>query len=82
MRSSILKKGRGGGSAKDKAVRILADSEAGTSSDLPPHIKRSFIERRYSSSTGMDRSEWEIILEQILAMGFIVKEEVVSDDNY
>jgi hypothetical protein len=56
--SSILKKGRGGGSAKDKAARILADSEVETSGHLPPRIKRSFIERQYSPSTSMNWSEW------------------------
>jgi hypothetical protein len=29
----------------------------------------------------MGRSEWEIILEQLLIMGFIVKEEVVSENE-
>jgi hypothetical protein len=33
----------------------------------------------HSPSTGMDRSEWEIILEQLLITGLIVKEEVVSE---
>jgi hypothetical protein len=29
----------------------------------------------------MDPSEWEIILEQLLIMGFIIKEEVVSEND-
>jgi hypothetical protein len=29
----------------------------------------------------MGQSEWEIILEQLLIMGFIVKEEVVSENE-
>jgi hypothetical protein len=29
----------------------------------------------------MDWSEWEIILEQLLIMGLIVKEEVVSETD-
>jgi hypothetical protein len=62
-------------------VRNLADSEVGTSGDHPPHIRNSFLEKRYSPSTGMDRSEWEIILEQLLVMGLDVKLEVVSDHN-
>jgi hypothetical protein len=66
---------------KYKVVRVLAHSEAGTSSDLSPHVRRSFIERRYSPSTGLFRNHWEIILEQLLAMGLIVKEEVVSGNN-
>jgi hypothetical protein len=31
--------------------------------------------------TGMEMSEWEIILEQFLAMEVIVKQEVVNIDN-
>jgi hypothetical protein len=62
---------------KCKATQILADA----SNNISPHIKKSFAERRYSPSTSMDRSEWEIILEQLLAMGLIVKEEVVSKDD-
>jgi hypothetical protein len=62
-------------------VRILADSEAGTSGDISPHIEWSFVERRYSPSTDMDRSEWEIILKELLIMGLIVKEEVVSEND-
>jgi hypothetical protein len=80
-RSSIQKKSYNGDSMKDKTAKFLIDSKAGTSDDLPHCVRRSFNERRYSSSTGMDRSEWEIILEQLLVMGLILKEEVVSDDN-
>jgi hypothetical protein len=74
-------RGHGGGSANDKVTRILADSKMRTSSDISPRIKRSFVERRYSPSTGMDRSEWEIIVEQLLIMGLNVKEEVVSEND-
>jgi hypothetical protein len=66
---------------KDKTRRILADSEVGSSGDLPPWIRNSFLERRYLPSTGMDHSECEVILEQLLAMRLIVKQEVVSDDD-
>jgi hypothetical protein len=41
------------------------------------HTKRSFVERRYSPSTGMDQNEWEFILEELIIMCYIVKEEVV-----
>jgi hypothetical protein len=30
---------------------------------------------------GMDRNQWEIILEHLLAMGLIAKQEIVSDDD-
>jgi hypothetical protein len=79
-RSSILKKNHGYGSMKDKAAKILADSEARTFGDLPPRTRDSFLESRYSPSTGMDHSEWEIIFE-LLAMGLIVNQDAVSDDN-
>jgi hypothetical protein len=65
---------RGCSSAKEKAAKILAASEARTSGDLPPRIRDSY-------SPGMECSEWEIILEQLLAMGLIVKQEVVSDHH-
>jgi hypothetical protein len=57
---------------KDRAMRILADSEVGMPGDISSRIKRSFVERWYSPLTGMDCSEWEIILEQLLSMGLIV----------
>jgi hypothetical protein len=79
--SSASRKGCSGNSAKDKATWILADAEAGTSRDISLRIKWSFVERRYSPSTGMDRSKWEIILEQLLITGLIVKEEVVSKNK-
>jgi hypothetical protein len=75
--SSTRKKGGGGNLTIGKATQILADA----SSDISPRIKRSFVERWYSPSTGMDWSEWEIILEQLLIMGLIVKEEVVSETD-
>jgi hypothetical protein len=34
-----------------------------------------------SPSTGTDQSEWEIILLQLLIVGLIVKEEVVSETD-
>jgi hypothetical protein len=56
---------------------------AGTSNigSISPRMRRSFVERRYLPSTGVEHSEWEIILEQLIHMGYIVKEETVSDDN-
>jgi hypothetical protein len=44
-------------------------------------MRRSFVDRRYSPSTGMDLSEWEIILDELIHMGYIVKEEPDSDYN-
>jgi hypothetical protein len=61
--------------------KVLLDVEAGTSRYFPPKIRMSFLEGRYSRSPGMEANEWQIILEQFLAMGVIVKEEVVNVDS-
>jgi hypothetical protein len=42
---------------------------------------RSFVDRRYSPSTDMDHSEWEIVLDELIRMGYIVKRELDSDHN-
>jgi hypothetical protein len=42
-------------------------------------MRHLFVDRQYSPLTGMDRSEWEIILEQLICMGFLVKQEPVSE---
>jgi hypothetical protein len=39
----------------------------------------SFVDRQYSPSTGIDQSEWEIILMELTRMGYIVKKEPESD---
>jgi hypothetical protein len=44
-------------------------------------IRRSFVDRQYSPSTSMDRSEWEINLEELTRTGFLVKLEPVSKDE-
>jgi hypothetical protein len=68
-------KGWGGGSAKSNTARILSDAPWAIS----PCMRRSFVDRQYSPSTSMDRSEWEIILEYLICMGYIVKKELVSN---
>jgi hypothetical protein len=42
-------------------------------------MQKSFVDRQYSPSTDMDRSEWEIILEELTCMGYIIKKESDSD---
>jgi hypothetical protein len=69
--SSAPLKGCGGGSARSKDVQILSDAPR----DILPHMKVSFVERRYLPSISMDQSKWEMILEQLVIMGYIVKEE-------
>jgi hypothetical protein len=73
--SSIAPKGHGGGSMKNKATQILVDAPGA----ILPQMRRSFVDRQYSASTGLDRSEWEIILEELICMGFIVKQEPISE---
>jgi hypothetical protein len=48
---------------------------------ISPHMRRSFIDRRYSPSTGTSLSEWEVILDELILMGYIVKEEHDSDHD-
>jgi hypothetical protein len=72
---------RRGSSTKDKARRILIDRQVGASGDLPPQVRNSFLEQWYLPLTRMHHSKWEIIVEQLLAMGLIVKQDVVSDDD-
>jgi hypothetical protein len=60
--SSAPPKGCGGGSTRSKVARILT----GASEEISSHMKRSFVERRYSPSTGMDQNEWEIIFVGVL----------------
>jgi hypothetical protein len=70
-------RGYGGGSARSKAARILSD----TPKAILPHMQRSFMDRQYSPSIGMDRSEWEIILEELTRMVYIVKKEPLSEGD-
>jgi hypothetical protein len=42
-------------------------------------MKHLFVDRQYSPLTGMDWSEWEIILEEHTRIGFLVKQEPVSE---
>jgi hypothetical protein len=46
---------------KTKVARILANA----SEAISPRMRRSFVDRQYSRSTGMDWSEWELILEEL-----------------
>jgi hypothetical protein len=46
-----------------------------------PHMRRTFVDRQYLPSTGMDRSKWEIILEELTRMGYIVKQDRVDETD-
>jgi hypothetical protein len=75
--SSIRSRNREGGSTRWDAVRILSAAPGAIS----PCMRRSFVDRRYSPLTGMSLSEWEVILDELIRMGYIVKEEPDSDHN-
>jgi hypothetical protein len=67
--SSVVPRSCGRGSARDRAAWILSDILGA----IAPRMRRSFVDRQYSTSTGMDRSEWENILDELTHMGYIVK---------
>jgi hypothetical protein len=41
-------------------------------------IRQSFKDGWYSPSTGMEEVEWQIMLEQFIASGVVVKNEVIN----
>jgi hypothetical protein len=47
---------------------------------ISPCMQRSLLDRRYSSSTSMGLCEWEIVLNELIRAGYIVKKE--PDDNH
>jgi hypothetical protein len=69
--STGLQRSCGRGSTKNKAAWILADFPRAIS----PRMRRSFVDRHYSPSIGINRSEWDIILGELIRMGYIVKQE-------
>jgi hypothetical protein len=78
---SVSGRGRGRGSTKFKTGRVLLDAEVGASVELQPLVKQSFKEGHYSASTGMEDSEWQIMMEQFIAMGVVVKNQVINIDS-
>jgi hypothetical protein len=69
--------GCGGGSVRNKAAWILADA----SSTILPHMKHLFVHRQCLPLTGMDRSMWEIILEELICIRFLVKLEPLREGD-
>jgi hypothetical protein len=63
------------------ADRVLVSVEAGASNELPLVIRQSFKDGRYSASTGMEEIEWQIMLEQFIASGVVVKDKIVNIDS-
>jgi hypothetical protein len=75
--TNIESKSRRGNSTKREATRILYAAPRATS----PCMRWWFIDRRYLPSTSMDHREQEVILDELICMGYIVKEEPNSDHN-
>jgi hypothetical protein len=55
--SSAPPRGHGRGSVRNKVAHILSAAPGAIS----PRMQRPFVDRQYSPSIDMDRSEWEII---------------------
>jgi hypothetical protein len=55
--------------------------EEGPSDELPLLIKQSFRDGRYSLSTRMEELELQIRLQQFIASGVVVKNEVFNVDS-
>jgi hypothetical protein len=53
----------------------------GASNELPLAIRQFFKDSRYSPSTGMEQVEWQIMLEQFIASGVDVNNEVINIDS-
>jgi hypothetical protein len=64
------------GSARKDTVRILSAAPGAIS----PRIQMSLLDRCYSPSTGMGPCELEIVLNELIRAGYIVKKE--PDDNH
>jgi hypothetical protein len=59
----------------------LLEVQIGASDELLLAIRQSFKSGRYSPSTGMEEVEWQIMLEQFIASGVVVKNEVINIDT-
>jgi hypothetical protein len=57
---------------------VLLEVETGASDELPLTIRQFFKDGRYSPSTRMEEVEWLIMIEQFIASGVVVKNEVIS----
>jgi hypothetical protein len=66
---------------KAMADQALIDMGAGTSNELPLVIRQSFKDSRYSPSTQMEKIECQIMLEQFVASGVVVKDEIIFIDS-
>jgi hypothetical protein len=75
--SNVLQKGHRMGFANEKLAQILSNALGAVSL----RMRRPFVDKWYSPSTGMEPSEWEIILHELTRMSYIIKKEPNSDGN-
>jgi hypothetical protein len=71
-------RGRGWKSMKVVADLVLLEVEMGASDELSLTIRQFFKDGRYSPLTRMEEVEWLIMIEQFIASGMVVKNEVIS----
>jgi hypothetical protein len=57
---------------------VLLEVEMGASDELSLTIRQFFKDGRYSPLTRMEEVEWLIMIEQFIASGMVVKNEVIS----
>jgi hypothetical protein len=74
--SDFTSKGCIGGSTRKDTTRILSAAPGAIS----PRMQRSLLDRHYSPSTDMCLYEWEIVLNELVHAGYIVKKE--PNDNH
>jgi hypothetical protein len=70
--------GRGWKSVKAMTDQALIGVGAGTSNELPLVIRQSFKDGWYSPSIGLEEIEWQIMLEQFVASGVVVRDEIID----
>jgi hypothetical protein len=66
---------------KVKSNRVFLDIDTGALNELLLVVRQSFKDGRYSPSTRMEEREWQIILEQFIASGTVVKNEIINIDS-
>jgi hypothetical protein len=74
-------RGRRRGSMKAIADRVVLEIEMRASDEMLLMIRQSFKDGRYSPSIGMEEIEWQIMLEQFIASGVVVKDEIINIDS-
>jgi hypothetical protein len=63
------------------ADRVVLEIEMRASDEMLLMIRQSFKDGRYSPSIGMEEIEWQIMLEQFIASGVVVKDEIINIDR-